>query len=209
MVLKKKFLFLSLLFPLLSGCDGRCRYYLAGGFVFYGESATRTVENETNSSELDDSKSVDAAKRTNESITRKEEAQEITVYAKVKITPRIQDYILKSEQIRFWRSSPRRKNCKLDYIDCTEKELPKEADDYQDSVYNGFDIFDTKLNSETDYTFCFTYPKDLYTKDDFQIDDIYSSTLEVKEGYGKGSYYFVPVTREEHNAWYESRFGKR
>lgn len=87
----------------------------------------------------------------------------------------------------------------MDTGSCLRKNRPKESDDKKNIAVNDYDVSKTKLNRGIDYTFSFLYSYEEYSKDDFIISDIYSSAMEVKTGYKNYSYYFIPLTREEHS----------
>ncbi len=197
MVLKKKFILLSMGFCLLTGCDSRGRYRRADGFVFYGESTEICLQ--TKSQTITDSyECTELAKITNEKIDFIDDGEQYVAYATVKIIPSIQDFILSKQQIRFWVIPPNRSNCEDNESSCLPKNMPKESNDEKNIEVNGLDIFTTKLNQEIDYTFCFLYPYAEYSINDFVIKDLFSSALEVKTGHFNSSAYFVPLTREEH-----------
>lgn len=197
MVLKKKFVLLSIAACLLTGCDSRGILRRADGFVFYGESTSICLQ--TKSPTIPDSyEYTELAKITNEKIIFIDDGEQYVAYAKVKIIPSIQDFLLRKEQILFWTDHPHGNPCHNRESSCLPKSRPKEPDDEKDIAVNGFDIFKTKLNQEVDYTFCFLYPYVEYSIDDFVIADLFSSALEVKNGQYISSVYFVPLTREEH-----------
>ncbi len=201
MVLKKKILLLPLSFALLRGCDSRNRFCLASGFFFYGESIS--IEKEVKLSDISgDSKGIEIAKITNEKIDFDDDGQQYVAYATVKITPSVTDFVLKKEQVLFWIDPPKTSSCVVEDSSCLPKNRPKESDDKKNIAVNGYNIFEVKLNKEIDYTLCFIYPYTEYSMDDFKINDRYSSALEVKIGYKNYSFYFVPLTREEHAKQY-------
>lgn len=97
MVLKKKFVLLSIAACLLTGCDSRGILRRADGFVFYGESTDVCLQ--TKSPTIPDSyEYTELAKITNEKIIFIDDGEQYVAYAKVKIIPSIQDFLLEKSK---------------------------------------------------------------------------------------------------------------
>lgn len=136
MVLKKKFVLLSIAACLLTGCDSRGILRRADGFVFYGESTSICLQ--TKSQTIPDSyEYTELAKITNEKIDFIDDGEQYVAYAKVKIIPSIQDFLLKKEQILFWTDHPHGNPCHNRESSCLPKSRPKEPDDEKDIAING------------------------------------------------------------------------